>query len=883
MVHTTSTVNNKNAVSPLVPPRNALKLLARPELESRLAAGLEGKVVLIQAPAGYGKTELMAKLFRTAERRGRQALWFSLASEDAAEDIEQRIAASLGADASKPGWLVAFCRVEPAITEFYFDDAERMQDPARLSWLLERLPDNVRIVIAGRRVPELPLSRLRMRGLLAELTARHLQFSRGEIRQLLGAWLAHDELEHMHEALGGWPALNRLALIELEQGVKGLERTALIEGQSRIYREFLHEEVFPYLDPMELRVLKAVEGIDEFTLKIASALADLPYDYGTLRKIERLSPLIETEEQNAGWLRLSPVAASALEMLHAGESDKARKERHIYAARLFAENGNLAKSVLHASIAGEYDLAVKTIEQAGGVELFLRAGYTVLRGIIRAVPHAIVLKTPSLRLCRAVMLAKTGQIGEARAVLDALLEDTRTGHIPASEQWVGMLRHIDSLSEVYEDRAMDLAGITWLREEADGDRKENTWRLGWIYNHLTICYTRMGELDAASATAERGLALYQEERSAYPQAFMLIHLGFVNMLANNLQTALDHLDQAFKIIHAQYWNDANLLAIANVPLAGIRYRQGRVKEAGDLMQRDVPIMEKGEGWVDFYVEAYSVLSRARMAESGLFAAQEVLESGVQLAQARNLPRLRQVLSILRLELQTFAGALDAAEMTIQNWPSISNPEDWPTHREWWDATLATSRLRLRQGEVAEARAHLEPLAKTVRDAGRAEHMIRTNHLLAEAYTNEGNDDAAVAALSEAAALALPSGQIQYYRDEGRVFAEAMRKLVRRVGLSRMGNTTSQYLAAVVVPEVRRIPNGGLLSRREAEVLSLLAEGLPNKAIARRLNIGEPTVKFHLKNLFAKLGVSRRSLAVSVARQSGLLAQDPPSGAYSASM
>ncbi|WP_176085896.1 LuxR C-terminal-related transcriptional regulator [Martelella sp. HB161492] len=866
-----------------MPPRNALKLLARAELESRLAAGLEGQVVLIQAPAGYGKTELMAKLFRTAERRGRRALWFSLATEDAADDVEQRLAASLGADAAKPGWLDAFCRSTAAIIELYFDDAGRMQDPAHLAWLLDRLPDNVRIAIAGRRVPELPLSRLRMRGLLAELTARHLQFSRGEVRQLLGPWLTHEEIERVHETLGGWPALNRLALIELERGVKGLERTALIAGQSRVYREFLHEEVFPYLDAMELRVLKAVEGIDEFTLKIAAALADLPYDYGTLRKIERLSPLIETEEQNAGWLRLSPVAASALEVLHTGESDRARKERHIRAARLFAENGNLAKSVLHASIAGEYDLAVRTIEQAGGVELFLRAGYTVLRGIIRAVPHAVVLKTPSLRLCRAVMLAKTGRIGEARAVLDALLEDTRMGHIPASEQWVGMLRHIDSLSEVYEDRAMDLAGITWLREEADGERRENTWRLGWIYNHLTICYTRMGELDAASATAERGLALYQEERSTYPQAFMLIHLGFVNMLANNLHTALDYLDQAFKIIHAQYWNDANLLAIANVPLAGVRYRQGRVKEAGELMQRDVPIMENGEGWVDFYVEAYSVLSRARMAESGLFAAQEVLESGVQLAHARNLPRLRQVLSILRLELQTFAGALDAAEMTIQSWPSISNPADWPTHREWWDATIAISRLRLRQGEHAEAAALLEALAATVRGAGRAEHLLRTDLLLAEAYAQAGKDDAAVAALSEAAALALASGQIQYYRDEGRAFAETMRKLVRRVGLSRMGNTTSQYLAAVVVPEVRRIPNGGLLSRREAEVLSLLAEGLPNKAIARRLNIGEPTVKFHLKNLFAKLGVSRRSLAVSVARQSGLLAQDPPSGAYVASM
>lgn len=869
--------------SPSLPPRNALKLLARTELENRFAAGLEGQVVLIQAPAGYGKTELMAKLFRTSERRGARALWFSFTAEDDAQETEARIAAALGADPANPGWLSALCREDKTVIELYFDAAERMSDPGLLAWLFDRLPDTVRVAIAGRRLPELPLSRLRMRGLLAELTARHLQFSRGEMRQLLGAWLTHDELERMREKLGGWPALNRLALIELEQGVNGLERMALIEGESRIYREFLHEEVFRYLDETEISVVKAVEGIDEFTLKIASALAGLPYDYGTLRKIERLTPLIETEEQNAGWFRLLPVAANALEVLHVGESAAERKQRHIHAARLFAENGNLAKSVLHASIAGEYDLAVRTIEQAGGVELFLRAGYTVLRGIIRAVPHAVVLKMPSLRLCRAVMLGKSGQIPEARDVLDALIEDTRAGRIPATEQWVGMLRHIDSLSEVYEDRAMDHAGTTRLREEAESGRKENTWRLGWIYNHLTICYTRMCELDAAAATAERGLALYQEERSTYPQAFMFIHLGFVNMLANNLQTALDYLDQAFKIIHAQYWNDANLLAIANVPLAAIRYRQGRVKEAGSLMQRDMPIMENGEGWVDFYVEGYAALARSTLAESGLFAAQDVLESGVQLAHSRNLPRLRQALSILRAEIQTHAGAFDAAEVTVRNWPSVESADGWPTHREWWDATLAISRLKLRHGLFDEAMALLEKLAEAVRAAGRAEHLIRADLLLCEIHARQGEDDAAVAALAEAAALALPAGQIQHYRDEGRIFAETIRRLVRRVGLSRMGNTTSQYLAAVVIPEARRVPNSGLLSRREAEVLSLLAEGLPNKAIARRLNVGEPTVKFHLKNLFSKLGVSRRSLAVSVARQSGLLTHDPASGTYSVSM
>ncbi|WP_103222107.1 LuxR C-terminal-related transcriptional regulator [Roseibium marinum] len=847
-----------------------MRLLARPELEHRLISGLDGQVVLIHAPAGYGKTEVMAKLFRTAERRGREAVWFSLKPEDGLEDLQRRLAEALSIERHGPDWLAAHFTTHDRIVELYFDDVDRLKGPELFSWLLDRLPDTLRIVIAGRRLPELRLSRLRMRGLLAEISDQDLRFNRGETRQLLGSWLTTQELDRAGETLNGWPALMRLALIELEHGVNGLERAALVEGESRVYREFLLDEVIPNLDEIELKVLKAVEGLDNFTLRIASSLAELPFDYHTLRQIEQLSPLIQTEEQNAGWFRLSTVVSRALAFHDIQEDGESRKDRHIRAAKLFAENGNLAKSVLHASIAGEIDLAIDTIEQAGGVELFLRAGYTVLRGIIDAVPHSVVLKTPSLRLCRAVMLGKTGQIQEARAVLDALLDDTRAGRIPGTESWVAMLRHIDSLNEVYEDRAMDVAGIARLREEADGERNENTWRLGWIYNHLTICYTRLGDLEAAKTTAQHGLSLYREERSSYPQAFMLAHLAFIDMLGNNFSAAFGHLDEAFGIIHGQYWNDANLLAIANVPLAGLRYRQGQTGDAGRLMQQAIPIMETAEGWVDFYVEAYGILARVRFDESGIAEAEKILEGGVEVAEKRDLPRLRLALSILRMELQTWAGLHEQAERGLKQWPHPEDAGAWPTVRERRDAALAIGRLRLRQDRLDEALALLAPAAKEVRETRRADHLIRVSLLLAEIHARKGDDAAAVAALNEAALLAHPGGQIQHYRDEGRDFAEVIRKLVRRVGLRRMGHTTSQYLASVVVPQVRRTPSGSLLSRREREVLTLLAEGMSNKSIARRLDVGEPTVKFHLKNLFAKLGVSRRALAVNVARTSGLL-------------
>lgn len=854
----------------LCPPRNAVSLLHRPELEQRLIASVAGQVVLIEAPAGYGKTEAMAGLYRSAPRRGVDALWIALSPGMQPADLSRMIANALDLHETDPARHIGALHQRDRPVEVFLDDADRASHADLLAWLVENPPDQLRLVIAGRSLPDLHLSRLRVRGLLTELDASHLTFSPSETRRLLRHWMTAEQIERIIATLNGWPALVRLAVMECERGAKGLTLNALIEGNARVYRDFLHEEVFSGLDETEWKVLRAVAGLDSFTPNIAAELAGLPRDYPTLRRIETMYPLVLPEPQNPGWFALSPVICRALEIVTEAEPAEARRARHIRAAELYENCGILEKSVLHASLAGDVGLAVRTIERAGGVNLFLRAGYTVLRGIVKAVPHETVLATPSLRLCRAVMLAKSGRIREARSVIDLLLQDTRAGRIDDDPSWVAMLDHIHRLHEIYEDKPMDAETVARRRAEAESERPDNTWRLAWLYNNLAIYYTRLGDLKEANACAERALSLYQEERSSYPQIFMLIHLGFIAYRANRLEAALEHLAEAVRLINARHWNDANLLAICHVPLFAIRYLQGQVEQTRDHLERDMRIMAHGEGWVDFFVQGYAALARARFAQDGWVAAQDVLQDGLALADARGLPRLRLSMSILRAELLTRAQQLEAAETTVRQWPDPTRAGDWPTPRERREAQLAIARLRLREGRTDEAHGILTRLADEARAAQRWGLLIRVSLLLAEAWARRGEATLALEALEEAAILSRPGGQVQQYRDEGPEFAEVMRKLVRRSGLSRLKPVTVKYVAAVTANKTRRSRGGALLSRRETEILTLLADGLSNKAIARKLDITEPTVKFHLKNLYSKLGVGRRSLAVSVARASGLV-------------
>lgn len=852
-----------------VPPRSLVQALRRTFLAERMTSEVERRLVLVRAPAGFGKTEILTTLWRALRRRGQRVAWVSLRPGWTQAEVIAAVGAGLGIDAlAVPGTLAAATTEAPI--HLIFDEAEVLHETSEsIAWAVEALSEGVRIVLSGRRFPALRLSRLRMRGLLAEFDHNDLAFGRGETQQLLGQRLRPEELDRLSETLAGWPALAQLAAVALDRTRGAADRAALLEGTHPILRDFVLEEVIPMLGQVELSVLRACRDLHDFTLEIAVDLAGLSHASETLRVVEALPPLLLAHERRSGWFRLHPVMAGALDAV-SDEDAPARACRHRRASELFAERGQLEKAVLHASMAGDYDLAVRTIEAAGGADLFLRAGYTVLSGIIRAVPHDVVLGSPSLRLCRCVVLAKSGLVGEARGVIAGVLADIEAGEISAEPGLVAMLEHLSSLIDVYEDRSIDAPGIAALETKVRAARQEETWRLGWVHNNLAIAYTRSGDLEAARAHAMRALSCYQEERSSYPEAFMRIHLAHIDFRANRIEAAAEQGRLAEELIRGRQWNDVNLLAIARVPIAAVRYARGDVAGARQALDRTMPVLALGEGWVDFFALGYAVLARARFAVEGWPAAREALADGYAVADARGLHRLSLALWVVELELLTRSGQLDAARAVVSRLPELENGSAWPTPWERGEAALALARLALRSGELEEAERRLGALAKTEAAAG-AQHglLLRAELLRLEAAWGRGDTEATLAALCAAAELAHPGAQVQQVHDEGRALAEAIRALTRRTGISRLSPVTADFVARIAhVPGM--VAAKGILSPREAEVLTLLEEGLSNKAIARRLDVSEPTVKFHLKNLYAKLGVSRRALALSVARTSGLL-------------
>ncbi len=394
------------------PPRTLSRRLRRSGLVDRFVNALSGQVVLVQAAAGFGKTELMAAVYMRLRDRGEAVNWLTLSPGDEPMSVAAAIAAALESDAeSCPAVLLHLHRrTEPFY--LFLDAAEQISGrPDVIEWLLTNMPACMRLALAGRKLPQLRVSPFRLRSLLHEFGCDDLAFTSDEIRQLLGPWLSTADQETLGIVLGAWPALVSLAAQVFSSRPGPVARAKIMEGRHAVLRDFILQEALESVSPIGMAVLRVCAELPNFTMEIAADLAGLKLDEATLSEIESLPPLIMHEGQQIGWYRMHPIVAQVMQLV-SGSVDTAeiRSARHARAANLFAQRGLLEKSVLHALLSGDYALAVETIERAGGVNVFLRSGYTVLHSIVQAVPHEVVRQTPSLRLCRALMLAKSGRM-----------------------------------------------------------------------------------------------------------------------------------------------------------------------------------------------------------------------------------------------------------------------------------------------------------------------------------------------------------------------------------------------------------------------------------------------------------------------------------------
>jgi LuxR family maltose regulon positive regulatory protein len=896
-------------------PRTRTGFVVRPRLVDRLAQAHEGDLTLVCAPAGFGKTALLADW---ARRDPRPVAWLSL--DDADNDparFWRHVAAAL--DTVRPGVAQPVAALlqglqptsfEAVVTALVNELAGRANEVvlllddyhlidtapihASVLFLLEHLPPQLRLVVTSRADPPLPLARLRARDQLAELRERDLRFTPQEAAELLrstvGPELPEAAVATLADRTEGWVAGLQLAALSL-QGRTDI--TAFVDGFSGSHRyvlDYLAEEVLDGQPDHLVRFLLATSVLERLCGPLREAVTGRADSQALLEQVERANLFLVPLDEVRGWWRHHQLFADLLRARLAQERPEQVPQLHRAAAAWSEEHGLVDDAVRHALAAEELAWVARLVEQHFE-ELLWRSEDATLRRWLQALPTELVRSRPRLCLAQAYW-ALVG--GRPEAVEPLLADAERAIAAVAEEPYEPSVGRAASLLANLP-AAITLVRAMLARNYGDAERttafsRQALTQLGeedWLLGHFARYYLAMadwlrGRLVAAEQ-ALTGLAAEQQAASGRYLAPLYRDLGQVQHARGHLGAALRTYQSALGIA-SEAGRPLPPAGIAHVGMAEIRYERGELDAALDHATQAVALSRQ-LGWTRQLAAGLAILAWIRQGQGDRAGALAAIGEAERVELSPAVVGLLNPVPALGARLALAHGEVaDVARWVQQRGLGIDDEPSYPREREY----LVLARVLLAQQAPERALRLLERLHAQAATQGRTGSVIEVRTLQALALDAGGDRAGALGALAEALTLGAPEGYLRVFVDEGQPMAAMLHQLLGGRRQQRPGTVDAipqEYLARLVdafeqagLPIRPHVGRGGVvvaglvepLTARELEVLGLLAAGAPNRAIAEQLVVTPETVKKHLSHLFDKLGVTNRTQAVARARELGLL-------------
>ena len=783
----------------MAPPPAATNLIERASLPPRAMQAMRARILEVIAPAGFGKTWLLTQL----HGRSRDADMFWLSAREHyghAIDFVHELAAVFGVDLEGAGdgevedrlALALDRRDRPSV--LLLDDADSVTAASLeeiLVRLVESLPDRLRVVLAMRRRPRSHLlTSMMLRGEVARITWKDLAMSPDEARLMLPHGSDSQLTDQLVSACRGWPAALRLAADAASDQEAGDRRAVrdFASGTSAQVQDLVAWAVATSTDARLARIMDLAGYVEAIPAELIA-----PAVPGEMHvSLDDLMPFVEASSKQPGWYKPHPLVAAACAQTFGRLPVEERAPRHAAMADWFSRNGSLEEAVHHAVETGDFRLAEASIREAGGVRIFLKSGFPTLYRLISHLPPRVVLESASLQLCKAVVFAKSGNLETARQLVEDVKRSLADGNqIDVLDEDVAQ---IDSLISIYEDRIDGAEQIAALERETRSMSPREMWRVAWAANHLCIAYTVRGRFDDAESEAQRALTCYRDENMRYAQIFILVHLALIANARGNPIAANEWGSEAWSLLERGQRGDQHLQAIVAVPLAEAAYARGDFERATRLLEPAIPLLEAGEAWVDLFARAYHTRIRIAVARDETQLALGLLDRAEQVAHRRNLPRLKTVVLLMRLEVMSRAGLVEASEEIAGSIPwlnirDLSQPESIPlteariTWREQSMALHMLARLHWTRGEHQLAITTLDALELAARRVGNEIEITRARALRCCYLWSVREHQEACQNLQLAVALATPRDLLCMFIEDKYLKGMTIRGILRRFGAS----------------------------------------------------------------------------------------------------
>jgi LuxR family maltose regulon positive regulatory protein len=876
---TTSLLATKLFVPPARP-----GLVQRPRLMERLQAILTYRLTLVSAPAGFGKTTLVSEWVACCER---PVAWLSLDEGDndptcfltylvgALQTVTPKIGAAIlsifQATQSQPppveSLLTTLINEIAAIPDHFvlvLDDYHTIDakpvDQA-LTFLIERLPPQMHLVIATREDPNLPLARLRARGQLTELRAADLRFTPAEaaefLNRVMGLDLSADDIGALETRTEGWIAGLQLAAISMQGYKDAASFIKSFTGSHHFVLDYLLEEVLQKQPVSVQTFLLRTSILDRLCGPLCDAvlLDSTCSGQETLEYLEHANLFIVPLDNERHWYRYHRLFTDLLrKRLHqrvtvsTEDEGMGVAELHERASAWCEDNGLDIEALHHAAAANDIERAERLIDGKGLAQH--SRGVAAILDWLRSLPTMALDARPSLWVRYASALLVGGQttgVEEKLQAAEAALEGAKLndknrdliGQIAAARVALALSHYQIEAGIAQAHRALE-----YLHPDNLASRLRANWAVAYAYHFR-------GERAAAARAYTDALSIAQASGNIRNTALLTVCLGQLQELGNELYPAVETYRRSIQLLGDQPPSSAS---DAYLGLARIFYEWNDLDAAEQHGQQSLQMARQFDKTFDRFVICEVFLARLKLARRDVAGAAAMLAETDQSVRQNNfvhrIPEVAaaQVLTLLR------QGDIAAAAHLAQT----------------RDLPISRTRVLLAQGDPSAALAVLGPLRQQMETKGWADERLKAMILQTIALYAHGEKDKAVQVLGEALALAEPGGFIRLFVDEGQPMEALLREAAKHGTVS---NYVHQLLAAFGEAEGRTPVTQLLiepLSEREIEVLRLLGTDLNGPEIARELMVSLHTMRTHTKSVYNKLGVNNRRMAIRRAEELGLL-------------
>lgn len=854
----------------------------RPALLERLQAGLRGKVTILSAPPGFGKSTLAAAWL--AAMPSHRAGWYSLDEDDnhparffaylsaalrsiypislRSLDIllqsptpnPRELAAALINDLTDSG-------VENLVV--VLDDYHHITQPSihdAVAYLIDRLPPTLHLVFISRADPPLPLGRWRVRGQLNEIRADDLRFSGAEtaqfLNQIMGLSLRPEDIRALEDRTEGWAAGLQLAALSLKQAAYPGEVIAAFAGSHRYIAEYLTDEVLSRQPESIREFLLQTSLLDRFNAPLCRAVTEREDADSLLERLERANLFLIPLDAQSNWYRYHHLFADLLRRRLEQSHPERVKHLHRRAAVWFEKHHLPLEAVRHWIAAEEPKRVAELVERIIG-ETWGKVELAVLMKRVESLPESVLAEHPSLSAFLGWSWIWLGYGSQRILPLLDRAEPNCRGDLPS----LGRLNVVRSItlriSQYNSAESLRLASLA-LNQLAPQDLQ---WR-------------RFAQLETAIAAHSLGRPLAEAE-AAYAETSRLCEQAgdFVTAwiaACARVQVASERaeLNRALALNRqlletAAQAGSGQVRGWVHVNQAALMYQINDLEAARREINHTIEMEEQFGSIPDVSMRRYALLTRLELAEGQPDLARRAAEDFVLLAQRTGI-----------------TNAIDWAEAVRA--ALLYRLEDWPAFDGWAQTyrtpqqplffpyrlgMLMVLRYWMRRQNWPQGRRLAEEQIRLARGAGYLEYEMEVQIVRALMEQAAGNLPLAFQSLERALEIGRAGGYVRVFLDEG----EKMKDLLNRYQQQRKDEYAAGLLTAFGQPA--RPDQSALiepLTARELEVLKLLALGMSNPQIAEKLYLSVGTVKTHVKHIYGKLGVDDRVKAAARARDLNLL-------------